>query len=60
MLCKLQQKLKFVQCKRRSDNAFEISATIETSSGETFDIVILLDSGYTEMMINEGLQRKRD
>ena len=59
MLCELQQKPRFVQCKRQSDNAFEIKVTLETPSGETLDVITLLDSGCTGTTIDERFAKKK-
>ena len=59
VLCKLQQKLRFVQCKRQSDNAFKIKAILETPSGETLDVITLLDSGYTRTTINKRFAKEK-
>ena len=54
MLCKLQQKLRFVQRKRQSDNAFEIKATLETPSGETLHIKISIPIYNMDGSINSA------
>ena len=59
VLCKLQQKLRFIQHKRQSNNAFEIKATLETPVGETLDVITLLDSGCTGTTINEGFAKEK-
>ena len=59
MLHELQQKLRFIQCKRWSDNAFGVSVVIETPSDETFNITILLDSGCTRTMIDERFAKEK-
>ena len=59
MLHKLQQKPRFAQHKRQSDNAFEVSAVIEIPLGETFNLVTLLDSGCTGTMIDERFAKEK-
>ena len=59
MLCELQQKPRFIQCKRQSDNAFEIKATLETPLSETLDVIILLDSGYSRTTIDERFAKEK-
>ena len=59
VLCKLQQKPRFIQCKRQSDNVFEIKATLETPAGETLDIITLLDFRCTGTTINEGFAKEK-
>ena len=60
VLCELQQKPRFVQRKRQSDNTFEIKATLESPSGETLDIITLLDSGCTGTTINERFAKEKE
>ena len=59
VLHKLQQKLRFVQYKRQSNNAFEIKATLETSSGETLNVVTLLDFECTRTTIDERFTKEK-
>ena len=59
ILQELQQKPKFVQRKRQSDNTFKIKATLESPSGETFDVITLLDSGCTGTTINERFAKEK-
>ena len=59
VLCELQQKLKFIQCKRQSDNAFEIKTTLETPSGEILNIITLLDFRCTGTTINERFTKEK-
>ena len=59
MLCELQQKPRFVQHKRQSDNAFEIKATLETASGETLNVITLLDSGCTGTTIDGRFAKEK-
>ena len=59
MLHELQQKLRFVQCKRQSNNVFEIKATLESPSDETLDIITLLDSGCTRTTIDERFAKEK-
>ena len=59
MLCELQQKPRFIQCKRQSDNAFKIKATLESPSGETFDVITLLDSKCTRTTIDERFAKEK-
>ena len=59
MLCELQQKPRFIQCKRQSDNAFEIKATLETPLGKILDIITLLDSEYTRTTIDERFAKEK-
>ena len=59
MLRKLQQKPRFIQRKRQSDNAFEIKATLESPSGETLDVITLLDSGCTRTTIDERFAKEK-
>ena len=59
VLCELQQKLRFIQCKRQSDNAFEIKATLESPSGEALDVITLLDSRCTGTTINERFAKEK-
>ena len=59
MLYELQQKPRFVQCKRQSNNAFKIKATLETPSGKTFNVIILLDSGCTGTTIDERFAKEK-
>ena len=60
MLCELQQKPRFVQCKRQSNNAFEIKATLETPSGETLNVITLLDSECTGITIDERFAKEKE
>ena len=59
MLHELQQKPRFIQCKRQSSNAFEVSAIIETPSGETFNIVTLLDSSCMGTNIDKKFAKEK-
>ena len=59
VLHELQQKLRFVQCKRQSDNAFEIKATLETPSGKTLNIITLLDSRCTRTTIDKRFAKEK-
>ena len=59
VLYKLQQKPRFIQHKRQSNNAFEIKATLESPSGETLDIITLLDSGCTGTTIDERFAKEK-
>ena len=59
MLHELQQKPRFIQCKRQSDNAFKIKATLESPSGETFDVITLLDSKCTRTTIDERFAKEK-
>ena len=59
MLHEFQQKLRFIQCKRQSDNMFEIKATLETPSGETLNIITLLDSRCTGTIIDERFTKEK-
>ena len=59
MLHELQQKPKFIQHKRQSNNAFKIKVTIESPSGETLDIITLLDSGCTGTTIDERFAKEK-
>ena len=59
MLCELQQKPRFMQRKRQSDNAFEIKATLESPSGETLDVITLLDSGCTRTTIDKRFAKEK-
>ena len=59
MLCELQQKLRFIQCKRQSDNGFKIKAILETPSGEILDVITLLDSGCTGITIDERFAKEK-
>ena len=59
VLCELQQKPRFMQRKRQSDNVFEIKATLESPSGETLDVIILLDSGCTGTTIDERFAKEK-
>ena len=59
MLYKLQQKPRFIQQKRQSDNAFEIKATLETPLDETLDVITLLDSGCTGTTIDERFAKEK-
>ena len=59
VLRELQQKPRFIQRKRQSDNAFEIKATLESPSGETLDVIILLDSGCTRTTIDERFAKEK-
>ena len=60
MLHKLQQKLRFIQHKRQSDNTFEIKAILETPSGEILDVITLLDFGCTRTTINERFAKEKE
>ena len=59
VLHELQQKPRFIQHKRQSDNVFEIKATLETPLDETLDIITLLDSGYTKTTIDERFAKEK-
>ena len=59
VLCKLQQKPRFIQCKRQFNNAFEIKATLETPLGETLDVITLLDSRCTGTTIDERFAKEK-
>ena len=59
MLRELQQKPRFVQHKRQSNNVFKIKATLETPSGETLDVITLLDSRCTGTTINERFAKEK-
>ena len=59
VLCELQQKPRFIQCKRQSDNAFEIKAILETPLGETLNVITLLDSGCTRTIINKRFAKEK-
>ena len=59
MLCELQQKPRFIQHKRQSNNAFKIVAILETPSSETLDVIILLDSGCTKTTIDERFAKEK-
>ena len=59
VLHELQQKPRFIQHKRQSNNAFKIKATLETPSGETLNIITLLDSRCTGTMIDERLAKEK-
>ena len=59
VLRKLQQKPKFVQHKRQSDNAFKVKAILENPSGETLDVIALLDSRCTGTTIDERFTKEK-
>ena len=59
VLHELQQKPRFVQHKRKSDNTFKIKATLETPSGETLDVITLLNSGCTRTTIDERFAKEK-
>ena len=59
MLRELQQKPRFIQRKRQSDNAFEIKATLESPSGKTLDVITLLDSRCTGTTIDERFAKEK-
>ena len=59
VLHELQQKPRFVQCKRQSNNTFEIKVTLETPSGETLDIITLLDSRCTGTTIDKRFAKEK-
>ena len=59
VLCELQQKLRFAQRKRQSDNAFEIKATLESPLGETLNVITLLDSRCTRTTIDEMFAKEK-
>ena len=59
MLRELQQKLRFVQHKRQSNNAFKIKATLESPSGETLNVITLLDSRCTRTTIDERFAKEK-
>ena len=59
VLHELQQKPRFIQCKRQSDNTFEIKATLESPSGEILDVITLLDSGCTGTTIDERFAKEK-
>ena len=59
VLRELQQKPRFIQCKRQSDNAFKIKATLESPSGEILDVITLLDSGCTGTTIDERFTKEK-
>ena len=60
MLCELQQKPRFIQHKRQSDNTFEIKATLESPLGETLDIITLLDSRCTGTTIDKRFAKEKE
>ena len=59
VLHELQQKPRFIKCKRQSDNAFEIKATLEAPSDETLDVITLLNSRCTGTTINERFAKEK-
>ena len=59
VLHELQQKPRFIQCKRQSDNTFKIKATLETPSGKTLNIITLLDSRCTGTTIDERFAKEK-
>ena len=59
MLCELQQKPRFIQRKRQSDNTFEIKTTLESPSGKTLDVITLLDSRCTGTTIDERFAKEK-
>ena len=59
VLYELQQKPRFVQHKRQSNNTFKIKATLETPSGETPNVITLLDFRCTGTTIDKRFAKEK-
>ena len=57
-LCELQQKPRFMQ-RKRSQNAFEVKANIQTPAGEVCKILALLDSGCTGTTMDQQFAKEK-
>ena len=57
-LHKLQQKPRFMQ-RKRSQNAFEVKANIQTPAGEACKILALLDSGCTGTTMDQQFAKEK-
>ena len=57
-LRELQQKLRFMQ-RKRSQNAFEVKANIQTPAGETCKVLALLDSGCTGTTMDQQFAKEK-
>ena len=57
-LRELQQKPRFMQ-RKRSQNAFEVKASIQTPAGEVCKILALLDSGCTGTTMDQQFTKER-
>ena len=57
-LRELQQKLRFMQ-RKRSQNAFEVKANIQTPAGKVCKILALLDSGCTGTTMDQRFTKEK-
>ena len=57
-LRELQQKPRFMQ-RKRSQNAFEVKASIQTPAGETCKVLALLDSGCTGTTMDQQFAKEK-